>query len=182
MPAQEAANAGDARVVPHLEHGAVDLVAAQELLEALVGVLVHAAELVHGEDVDAPVAVRAADALLAVDGAARALQADRRADQGARDEPRGYHGAGEGDVERAAADAVGPLAAVGVAQVLHGLVAVVRARLGHVLGALPARGHCVIGSWIHAGSTHLQSFFHIVVPPNFPYLFGRTRQRVRQPC
>ena len=62
--------------------------------------------------------------------------------------PRGYHGAGEGDVERAAAGAVHPLALVGVAQVLHGLVAVVRARLGHVFGALFAHRHGVVGGRI----------------------------------
>lgn len=148
MFAQEAANAGDARVVLYLEHRAVGLVAPLQLLQALVGVLVHAAELVHGELVHAPVAVRAADALLAVDGAARALQADRRADQGARDEARGYHGTGKYDVEDAAAGAVHPLALVGVAQVLHGLVAVVRARLGHVFGALFAHRHGVVGGRI----------------------------------
>lgn len=182
MPAQEPAHLGDAGVVPHLEHRAVDLVAPLQLLQAHVGVLVHASELVHGELVHAPVAVRAADALLAVDGAARALQADGRADHRTRDETHRDDGAGEGDVEQATARAVEPLAPVSVAQILHGLVAVVLTHTRNVLGALFAHRHGVVGGGIHAGTAHLQSFFHIVVPPNFPYLFGRTRQRVRQPC
>lgn len=49
--ADELADLRYARVVPHLEHGAGDLVSPLELGEALVGVFVHAAEF-HMRKVD----------------------------------------------------------------------------------------------------------------------------------
>ena len=73
MFAQELAHLGDTRIVLHLEHDVINLVAALQFLEALIRILVHAAELIHGELMHAAVAVRARDTLLRVDWAARAL-------------------------------------------------------------------------------------------------------------
>lgn len=47
--ADEAADLRDARVIFHLEHEAVHFILGEELLLALLRVLVHAAELVHAE-------------------------------------------------------------------------------------------------------------------------------------
>lgn len=114
--AQELAHLGDARIVLHLEHGAVHLVAALQLLKTLVRILVHTAKLIHGELMHAPVAVRARNALLRIDGAARALQADRSTDDGARNQPKGNDGTAERDVEHAASSPIEPFPAIGIAQ------------------------------------------------------------------
>ena len=112
MFADELAYLGDARVVPHLEHGTCDLVLLLELGEALVGVLVHGAELPHAEDGQAAVAVGLAHADLAVEGVTLALQADSRGEHQARNGDNGQHAAAEHDVERALEGAVGQARAV----------------------------------------------------------------------
>ena len=61
MLANELADLGDAGVIPHLEHGASDLVLLLELGETLIGVFVHGAELPHAEGRQA--AVRESDRL-----------------------------------------------------------------------------------------------------------------------
>ena len=73
MLADEPADPGDARILPHLEHGAGDLVLLLELIEAFVGVPVHGAELPHSEGGQAAVAVGLTHADLAVEGVALAL-------------------------------------------------------------------------------------------------------------
>ena len=82
-PADEAADAGDARVVPHLEDRARGLVLRAQRLEAGLGVDVHAAELEHLER--APVL---ADPGLAEEDRARGLEldGDGGGDEGRREE------------------------------------------------------------------------------------------------
>ena len=101
MLADELPDPGDARIVPHLEHGTCDLVLLLELGEALVGVLVHASELPHAEGGQAAVAVGLAHADLAVEGVALALQADSCGEHKAGYGDDGQHAAAEHDVERA---------------------------------------------------------------------------------
>ena len=107
MLPDELADLGYARVVPHLEHGAGDLVLSLELGEALFGVLVHGAELPHAEGGQAAVAVGLAHADLAVERVALALQADGGGEHQARYGDEGQHAAAEHDVEGALDGAVG---------------------------------------------------------------------------
>ena len=134
MLADELADLGYARVVPHLEHGAGDLVLLLELGEALVGVLVHAAELPHAEGGKAAVAVSLANADLAVERVALALQADGRRQHKTRNGDDGQHAAAEHDVERALDGTVCQARIVPVLHGLHGLVAHARVAAVHGLG------------------------------------------------
>ena len=119
MPADEAADTGHARVVPHLEHGALDLVLGHEGVLHLVGVLHHGAELPHGELAGAPVRADAPHASLAVERASRTLDGDSSAEHDARHDPHGDHERGEGDVERALHEAVAQALAVEGLGVAH---------------------------------------------------------------
>ncbi len=112
MLADELADLGDAGVVPHLEHGAGDLLLPLELGEALVGVPVHGAELPHAEGGQAAVAVGLANADLAVERVALALQADGRGEHQTGYGDDGQHTAAEHDVEGALDGAVGQACAV----------------------------------------------------------------------
>ena len=112
--ADELADLRYARVVPHLEHGAGDLVLLLKLGQALVGVPVHAAELPHAEGGQAAVAVGLAHADLAVERVALALQADGRRQHQARHGDDGQNAAAEHDVERALYGAVAQLRSVPV--------------------------------------------------------------------
>ena len=132
--ADELADLGDARVVPHLEHGAGDLVLLLELGEALVGVPVHAAELPHAEGGQAAVAVGLPHADLAVERVALALQADCRGEHQARHGDDGQNAAAEHDVERALYGTVAQARAVPVLHGLHGLVAHGHVAAVHCLG------------------------------------------------
>ena len=132
--ADEPADLGDAGVVPHLEHGAGDLVLLLELGEALVGVFVHGAELPHAEGGQAAVAVGLAHADLAVERVTLALQADGRGEHQARHGDDGQHAAAEHDVERALDGAVAEARAVPIFNGLHGLVAHARVAAAHCLG------------------------------------------------
>lgn len=114
MLANELADLGDAGVIPHLEHGASDLVLLLELGEALVGVFVHAAELPHAEGGQVAVTVSLANADLAVERVALALQADRRGQHQTRHGDDGQHAAAEHDVEHALYGTVGQARAVPV--------------------------------------------------------------------
>lgn len=134
MLPDELADLGDARVVPHLEHGAGDLVLPLELGEAFVGVSVHGAELPHAEGGQAAVAVGLAHADLAVERVALALQADGRGEHQARYRDYGQHEAAEHDVERALYGPVAQARAVPVLDGLHGLVAHARIAAAHGLG------------------------------------------------
>ena len=118
----EPADLGDAGVLLHLEHGAGDLVLLLELGEALVGVLVHGAELPHAEGGQAAVGAGLTHADLAVEGAALALQADERREHQAGDRDDDERGTAEHDVERALDGPVGQARAVPVHDGLHGLV------------------------------------------------------------
>ena len=132
--ADELADPGDARVLFHLEHGAGDLVLPLELGEALVGVLVHAAELPHAEGGQAAVAVGLAHANLTVERVALALQADGRRQHKARDGDDGQHAAAEHDVEGTLHGAVAQASAIPVLHGLHGLVAHAHFTIIHGLG------------------------------------------------
>lgn len=134
MLSDELADLGDARVVPHLEHGAGDLVPLLELGEALVGVFVHGAELPHAEGGQAAVAVGLAHAHLAVERVALALQADGRGENQARHGDDGQHAAAEQDVEGALYGPVAQARAVPVLHGLHGLVVHARVAAAHCLG------------------------------------------------
>lgn len=134
MLTDEPADLGDARVVLHLEHGAGNLVLPLELGEALVGVLVHAAELPHAEGGQAAVAVGLANADLAVERVALALQADGGGQHQAGYGDDGQHAAAEQDVEDALDAAVGQARAVPVLHGLHGLVAHACVTAVHGLG------------------------------------------------
>ena len=134
MLADDPADLSDARVVPHLEHGAGDLVLPLELGEALVGVFVHGAELPHAEGGQSAVAVGLAHADLAVERVALALQADCRGEHKARNGNDGQHAAAEHDVERALYGAVGQARAVPVLHGLHDLIAHARVAAVHGLG------------------------------------------------
>ena len=134
MLSDELADPGDAGVVPHLKHGAGDLVLFLELGEALVGIFVHAAELPHAEGGQAAVAVGLANADLAVERVALALQADGSGQHQARDGDDGQHAAAEDDVERALHGAIAQARAVPVLDGLHGLVAHARVAAAHCLG------------------------------------------------
>lgn len=138
MLADEPADLGDARVLPHLEHGAGDLVLLLELGEALVRVFVHAAELPHAEGGKAAVAVGLAHADLAVERVALALQADGRGEHQAGYGDAYQHAAAEHDVERALGGAVGQARSVPVLEDLQGLVA--HAHVGAVHGLGNERG------------------------------------------
>ena len=164
VPADEAADARDARVVPHLEHGPLDLVLGHEGVLHLVGVLAHGAELPHGELARPAVGADAAHAPLAVERAAGAVDRDGGAQDRAGHDPHGDHQRGEGDVERALHEAVAQALAVeglGVAherETTHRALLVLggAARAGHgrvdggghhaVLGAC---GHAVLGARTH---------------------------------
>ena len=124
---------GDPRVLPHLEHRALDLVLLLELGEAGVGVLVHAAELPHAEGGEAAVAVGLPHADLAVEGVALALQADGRRENQARHGDHGEYAPAEADVERALHKAVAQARAVPVLYVLHRLEALFSTGLVHGL-------------------------------------------------
>ncbi len=106
MLADKAAYARDARVVLDLEQRAVGLVELCELRQALVGVLVHGAELVHVEGADLAAPPDALDALLGVDGAAWALNADGDAEDDRGDQQHRYRAQRERDVERPLHEAV----------------------------------------------------------------------------
>lgn len=108
MLADELPDARDARVVLDLEERAVGLVQVGELRQALVGVLVHGAELVHVEGADLAVPADAADALLRVQGVARTLEADGGAQDDRGDQEDGDRDEREGDVEGALHEAVAP--------------------------------------------------------------------------
>ena len=117
--ADELADLGDAGVFLHLEHRAGDLVLLLELGQALVGVLVHGAELPHAEGREAAVAVGLTHADLAVERVALALQADGRGEHQARHGNHGEHAPAEADVERAFDKAVAQTRAVPILDVLH---------------------------------------------------------------
>lgn len=134
MLSDELADLRYARVVPHLEHGAGDLVSPLELGEALVGVLVHAAELPHAEGGQPAVAVGLPHADLAVERVAIALQADRGGEHKARNSDDGQHEAAEDDVERALYGTVAQARAVPVLHGLHGHVANAHLAAAHGLG------------------------------------------------
>lgn len=134
MLSDELADLGDAGVVPHLEHGAGDLVLPLELGEALVGVFVHAAELPHAKNGQAAVAMHLAHANLAVERVAHALQADGRGEHQAGYGDDGQHAAAEHDVERALYGPVAQARAVPVLHGLHGLVAHAHVAAVHGLG------------------------------------------------
>ena len=104
--ADELADPRHARVVLDLEQRAVGLVEFLELGQALVGVLVHAPELVHVERSHLAAPPDAPDALLGVDGAARGLQADGDAQDDRGDQQHGYRAQRERDVERPLHEAV----------------------------------------------------------------------------
>lgn len=118
VPPYEAADARHARVVPHLEHRALDLVVGHEVGLHPVGALHHAPELPHGELAGPAVGVDAAHAPLPVEGAPGALGGDRGAEDGPGDEPDGDDHRGERDVERALRETVAkplPVEGLGVA-------------------------------------------------------------------
>lgn len=148
--ANELADLGDAGIVPHLEHGAGDLVLPLELGEALVGVFVHGAELPHAEGGQAAVAVGLAHADLAVERVALALQADCRGEHKARHGNDGQHATTEYDVEGSLDGPVAQARAVPVLHGLHGLEAHARAVAAHCLGNKrgPRRRSCRIFSFI----------------------------------
>ena len=123
MLADEPADLGDAGVLLHLEHGAGDLVLLLELGEAIVGVLVHGAKLPHAEGGQAAVGAGLANADLAVEGAALALEADKRRKNQAGDRDNDEYDSAEHDVERALYGPVGQARAIPVHNGLHGLVA-----------------------------------------------------------
>ena len=123
MLADELPDLGDARVLPHLEHGAGDLVALPELGEALVGVLVHTSELPHAESSQAAVGSSLAHADLAVEGVALALKADGRGKHKAGNGDDGQHAAAEHDVKGALNGAVDQARTIPVHDGPHGLVA-----------------------------------------------------------
>lgn len=120
--ADELPDLGDAGVLLHFEHGAGDLVLLLELGEALVGVLVHGAELPHAEGGQAAVAVGLAHANLTVERVALALQADCRGKHQTRHGNDGQHAAAEHDVKGALDGAVGQARTIPVHDGLHGLV------------------------------------------------------------
>ena len=122
MLANEPADLGDAGVLPHLEHGAGDLVLLLELGEALVGVLVHGAELPHAEGGQAAVGAGLANADLAVEWAAVALQANERRQHQAGNRDYDEHSTAEHDVERALDGPIDKARAVPVHDGLHSLV------------------------------------------------------------
>ena len=134
MLADELADFGDARVLAHLEHGAGDLVLLLELGEALVGVLVHGAELPHAEGGQAAVAVGLAHADLTVERVALALQADGGGQHQAGHGDDGQHAAAEHDVERALNGPVDQARTIPVHDGLHGPVAVAALTPVHSLG------------------------------------------------
>ena len=113
---------GDAGVLLHLEHGAGDLVLLLELRQALVGVLVHGAELPHAEGRQAAVAVGLSHSDLAVEGVALTLYADGRGKHKAGYGYDGQHAAAEHDVKGALNGAVGQARTIPVHDGLHGLV------------------------------------------------------------
>ena len=121
--ADELPDLGDARVLPHLEHGACDLVLLLELGEALVGVPVHGTELPHAERGQASVGAGLSHSDLAVEGAPLALQADSSGEYEAGDRDEDERGTAEYDVECALDGPVGQARAVPVHDGLHGLVA-----------------------------------------------------------
>ena len=122
MLADELADLGDAGVLLHLEHGAGDLVLFPELGEALVGVLVHGAELPHAEGRQAAVAVGLSHSDLAVEGVALTLQSDGRGKHKAGYGYDGQHAAAEHDVKGALHCPICQVRAVPVHDGLHGLV------------------------------------------------------------
>lgn len=121
--ADELTNLGDAGVLPHLEHGAGDLVLLLELGEAFVGVLVHGPELPHAEGGQAAVGASLANADLAVEGAAFALQADGGGQHQTGDRDDDEHDPAEHDVEHALHGPIDQARAVPLHDGLHGLVA-----------------------------------------------------------
>lgn len=122
MLADELSNLGDTRVILHLEHGAGDLVLLPELGEALVGVLVHGAELPHAEGSQTTVGTGAANADLTIEGATLALQSDGRGQHQAGHSDDDEHGTAEHDVECALHCPICQARAVPVNDGLHGLV------------------------------------------------------------
>ena len=123
MLADELPDLGDTRVLLHLEHGTGDLVLLLEICQALVGVLVHGAELPHAEGGQAAIAVGLAHADLAVEGVALALKADGRGKHKAGNGDDGQHAAAEHDVKGALDGAVDQARTIPVHDGLHGLVA-----------------------------------------------------------
>lgn len=120
--ADELTDLGDAGVLLHLEHGPGDLVLPLELGQALVGVLIHGAELPHAEGGQATVGAGLAHANLAVERVALALQADGRGEHQAGYGDDGQRAAAERDVEDALDGAVGQSRVVPVHDGLHGLI------------------------------------------------------------
>ena len=123
MLADELPDLGDARILPHLEHGAGDLVLLLELGEALVGVPVHGAELPHAEGGQTAVGAGLPHADLAVEGAAFALEADGGGQHQSGDRDEDERGTAEHDVKGALNGAVGQARTIPVHDGLHGLVA-----------------------------------------------------------
>ena len=121
--ADELADPGNARVLLHLEHGTGDLVLLLEIYQALVGVLVHGAELPHVEGGQAAVGAVLAHTDLAVERVALALQADGRGQHKARYGDDGQHAAAEHDVEGALDGTVAQARAIPVHDGLHDPVA-----------------------------------------------------------
>ena len=91
----------------------------------------------------APVAVRARNALLRIDGAARALQANRRTDDGTRNQANSYDGPAEHDVAHPASSPIEPFPAIGIAQVLHGLISIIFSDFCNVFGPFPRNGNAI---------------------------------------
>ena len=143
MLPQELADLCDARVILHLEHGAVNLVAALKFLQPVVRILIHTAELIHRELMHPPVAMCTADALLAIQRISRTLQTDCSADKHARHEPNSYHNARKNYIEDSPRDTIQPLTPIRVAQVLHRLISIVRSNFRHILGPFMRNRNCI---------------------------------------
>lgn len=166
MLADELPDLGDTRVILHLEHGAGDLVLLLELGEALVGVLVHGTELPHAERGQAAVGTGLANADLAVEGAALALQANEYREHQAGNRDDDERGAAEHDVEGALDDPVCQARAIPVHDGLHGLVATDALAPVHGLRNQRSPRRRIILYYFF--SSHNKT--HVPVPRNPPHL------------
>ena len=101
--AQDAPDAGDARVAPHLEDGTGALVGTEQLFQALFSIHVHGSELEDGEFL--PIA---ADPALDEQDGAGAVEADQQGDQGEKRQQQQQGSAGDQDVEEAAQARIQP--------------------------------------------------------------------------
>ena len=174
MFADELPDLGDAGVLPHLEHGAGDLVLFPELGEALVGVLVHGAELPHAEGGQAAVGAGLAHADLAVERAALALQTDERRQHQAGNRDYDEHSTAEHDVERALYGPVGQARAIPVHNGLHGLVAAGALTPVHGLSnQYRPRGHIALCYFF---SSHNKTY--VPVPRNPPPSMNSKCERI----